>query len=297
MASVWKGSVSFGLVNIPVRLHPAVRVGKGDVHFRQLHREDLAPIKYERVCTADGESVPWSDIVNGYEYSKGKFVAVSDEDLKAAAAESSTAIEMIDFVKQDEIDPRFFDTPYFLVPEANGQRAYALFREALRSTETAGIGKFALRQKQHLVSIKAVGDALVLEIMRFADELRDPTEHSFPSAGAVRPEELAMAEQLIGSLTRPFEASKYTDESRESLMRIIRAKLKGKKITAPEPATADDTKVIDLVTRLQESLAQAKAESGEHRNGRGRQRQGTRSASRGTARTAAARASRARRTA
>ena len=161
MASVWKGSVSFGLVNIPVRLYPAVRQGKGksisDSCTARISRRSntsvSAPLMASR-CRGP-------DIVNGYEYSKGKLIALTDDDLKAAAAESSTEIEMIDFVKQGEIDPRFFWMLNFLVPEKNGQRAYALFREALRSTETAGIGKFALRQKLHLVGIKAVGDALL----------------------------------------------------------------------------------------------------------------------------------------
>jgi DNA end-binding protein Ku len=278
MAAIWKGALSFGLVNIPVRLHSAVRAGNGEIHFRQLHAKDLAPIKLERICTGDGEVVPWSEIVKGYEYTRGKYVALTDADMKAAALESSKAIEMIDFVREQEIDPRFFQTPYYLVPDKGGERAYALLREAVRSTGMVGIGKFTLRQKQQLASVKAIGDALVLEVMRFAGELVDPSEYTFPSADGVRPQELAMAEQLIGNLVQPFDASKYTDDYRESLMRTIRAKLKGKKIVADENGEPEHTKVIDLMTRLQESLAQAKGphESRPRTGSRGRTRGGTR---------------------
>jgi len=264
MASIWKGSLSFGLVNISVRLHPAVRSRGGEIHFRQLHRGDLAPIKYERVCSAEGKAVPWSDIVKGYEYSKGKFVEISDADLKAARLESSPVIEILEFVKEPEIDPRFFETPYYLVPEKGGEKAYALLREAMRSTEMVAIAKFTLRQKQHLVSVKSLGDALMLELMRFADELVDGSEFAFPTADRLRPQELAIAEQLIGNLAEPFDPSKYTDDYHENVMRIIRAKLEGEEITAEAQAAPPATKVTDLIARLQESLAQAKSEPRAH---------------------------------
>jgi DNA end-binding protein Ku len=259
MASVWKGSISFGLVNIPIRLYPAVRPGEGDLHFRQLHSRDLAPIRYERVCTADGEEVPWSEVVKGYEYAKGKYVALTDAEVKAAAMETSETIEMLDFVKEQEIDPRFFDTPYYVVPVKGGEKAYALFREAIHATGMVGIGKFTLRQKQQLASVKAVGDALVLEVMRFADHLVDPSEYSFPREANVRQQELAMAQQLVQNLSTPFDPSKYSDDYRDKLMRVIRAKLKGKKIEVPETRPAADTKVLDLMAKLRASLENGKA--------------------------------------
>jgi DNA end-binding protein Ku len=268
MASVWKGALSFGLVNIATRLYPAVRTTGGAIHFRQLHKADLAPIKYDRVCTADGKSVTWDDIVKGYEYRKGKFVVLSDEDLKAAALESSSVIEILDFVKEEEIDLRYFETPYYLVPQKGGEKAYALLREAMRTTSMVAIGKFTMRQKQHLASVKVVGDAMVLETMRFADELVDASQFTFPSADGVRPQEAKMAEQLIGNLARAFDASKYVDDYRDNLLRIINAKLKGEKIEFAEPE-ATGTPVTDLLTRLQESLAQGKvAEKGQTRTGR-----------------------------
>src|SRR5687768_12992430 len=171
MAAIWKGSLAFGLVNIPVELKTAVRADH--ISFRMLHEEDLSPIKYERVCQSDGEPVPWNEIVKGYEYEKGKFIVMTDEDFEAAAIESSRTIDILDFVKEDEIDPRFFETPYYLVPTKGGEKAYALLREAIRESGTIGIGKVVIRQSQHLAAIKVIGDALVLEIMRFAHELTD----------------------------------------------------------------------------------------------------------------------------
>jgi DNA end-binding protein Ku len=266
MTSVWKGSLSFGLVNIPVRLYPAIRSGEGQIHFRQLHAADLAPIRYERVCTADGETVDWADIVKGYEYAKGKYVALSSAELESAALESSKAIEMLDFVKEEEIDPRFFDTPYYLVPEKGAERAYAVLRQAIDVSGRVGIGKFTLRQKEQLASVKAMGGALVLEVMRFASQLVDPGEFSFPAALRIRPDEARMAEQLIDNLARPFDPDRYKDDYQANLMRVIRAKLKGKKIPASKPAAAGDGKVIDLVSRLRQSVDQTKRATGRRRH-------------------------------
>lgn len=254
MRPVWTGALTFGLVNIPVRLHSAVQ-SKERVSFRLLHKTDLSPIRYERVCQKEDKAVPWSNIVKGYEYTKGKFVVLDDEDFKAAAIASSKAIEIMDFVKSEEIDPRFFETPYYLVPVKGGEKPYALLREAIRRTETVGIGKITMRTNAtHLAGIKVVGDALVLEIMRFEDELVNVDSFDLPSDAGVRPQELQMAEQLVGNLTDSFDPSKYTDEYRANLLKIIRAKLKGKKIDVPEPEEPQSTQVVDLMARLQESL-------------------------------------------
>jgi DNA end-binding protein Ku len=257
MASIWKGSLSFGLVSIPVEVRTAVQ---GDhISFRMLREEDLSPIKYERVSAADGEAVPWNQIVKGFEYSKGKYVVLTDEDFKSAAMEASRTLEIVDFVQQDEIDPRYFETPYFLVPSKGGEKAYALLREAIRRTGSVGIGKIIMRQKQHLAGIKVVGDALVLEIMRFASELIDADTLHLPNSDLVRPQELQMAEQLVNSLAEKFDPSKYNDEYRANLMRVIKAKMRGKKATlTPEPEEPRGAEVIDLMTRLRESLDQGK---------------------------------------
>jgi DNA end-binding protein Ku len=262
MSAIWKGSLTFGLVNIPVELRAAVR--PDHISFRLLHEEDLSPVKYERVCQADGEPVPWSEIVKGYEYEKGKFVVLTQDDFESAALERSKTLDILDFVKEEEIDPRFFETSYYLVPAKGGEKAYALLREAIRKSGSVGIGKIIMRQTQHLAGIKVTGDALTLEIMRFANELVDTDEYRLPSADGIRPQELRMAEQLIENLAEPFDPEKYTDEYRTNLMRVVRAKMKGKKATLREPQEPEvDTKVIDLMSRLQQSL---EAGSGRRKN-------------------------------
>ena len=254
MAAIWKGAVTFGLVNIPVEVKTAVR--DDHISFRMLHAEDMSPIRYERVCQEEGEPVPWNEIVKGYEYEKGKFVVMTDDDFKAAAVESSRTIDILDFVKQEEIDPRFFETPYFLVPAKGGEKAYALLRAAMKNADAVGIGKIIMRTKQHLAGIKVVGDALVMEIMRFSNELVDPAEYTFPEADIVRPQELQMAEMLVANLTEEFSPDKYTDDYREKLMKVIKDKMKGKKIKYEEPAEEEGTGVLDLMSRLRESLEQ-----------------------------------------
>jgi DNA end-binding protein Ku len=261
MAAIWKGSLTFGLVNIPVELKTAVRADH--ISFRLLHEPDLSPVKYERICQAEGEPVPWTEIVKGYEYEKGKFVVITDEDFKSAALEQSKTIDILDFVKQDEIDPRFFETPYYLVPAKGGEKPYALLREAIRQTGSVGIGKIIIRQTQHLAGVKVIGEALVLEIMRFANELIDASEFNFPSREAVRPQELQMAEQLVANLAEPFDPTRYTDEYRANLMRVIKAKMKGKKPKLEEPeAETPDSGVLDLMSRLRASLEEGAGKKG-----------------------------------
>jgi DNA end-binding protein Ku len=261
MAAIWKGSLTFGLVNIPVELKTAVRADH--ISFRLLHEEDLSPVKYERVCQADGEPVPWNEIVKGYEYEKGKFVVLSDEDFKTAALESSKTIDILDFVKEDEIDPRYFETPYYLVPAKGGEKAYALLREAIRSSGSVGVGKIIIRQSQHLAGVKVVGDALVLEIMRFANELVDTSDFNFPARDMVRPQELQMAEQLVENLAESFDPTRYTDDYRANLMKVIRAKMKGKKVKLEEEEKeTPDSGVLDLMSRLRASLEEGSGKKG-----------------------------------
>jgi DNA end-binding protein Ku len=261
MAAIWKGSLTFGLVNIPVELKTAVRADH--ISFRLLHEQDLSPVKYERICQAEGEPVPWNEIVKGYEYEKGKFVVLTDEDFKTAALEQSKTIDILDFVKENEIDPRYFETPYYLVPAKGGDKPYALLREAIRQTGSVGIGKIIIRQTQHLAAVKVVGDALVLEIMRFANELVDTSELNFPSRESVRPQELQMAEQLVENLAEPFDPTRYTDDYRANLMRVIKAKMKGKKpkLEGPEEE-APDSGVLDLMSRLRASLEEGSGKKG-----------------------------------
>jgi DNA end-binding protein Ku len=251
-------------VNIPVQLHTAVR-SKEKIHFRLLRKDDNSPIRYERVAQKDEEPVAWKDIVKGYEYSKGKFVVLDDEDFEAAAIDSAKTIEILDFVDNEEIDPRYFETPYYVTPAKGGDKPYALLREAIKQTGKIGIGKITMRTNSlHLAGVKAVEDAIVLEIMRFGDELVDTSEFKFPSDAGVRPQELQMATQLIDNLSSEFDPSKYTDDYHDNLMKIIKAKMKGKKIEVPEAEAPESTQVVDLIARLQESLELGKrAASGE----------------------------------
>jgi DNA end-binding protein Ku len=262
MAAIWKGAISFGLVNIPIELRSAVKSDNDGISFRQLHEKDLSPIHMDRICNLEDKAVPYSEIVKGYEYTKGKFVVLTDEELKAAQPQSSKALEILDFVEESEIDPRFFDTPYFCVPQKGGERAYALLRETIRQTKMVGIGKFALRQRESLASIKVIGDALVLEVMRFGTELVNPSEFTFPSAKDVKPQELKMAEQLVQTFATKFDPSKYTDDYRAYIMRLIDDKLKGKEISTEEAAEPEGTPVLDLMARLRESLEQGRKRPG-----------------------------------
>ena len=256
--SIWKGAITFGLVNIPVEVHSAVS-SSDRISFRLLHKKDNSTIKYERVCAKEEKAVPWDEIVKGYEYSKGKYVILEEEDFRAAAIESTKTIDIQDFVKSDEIDPRYFESPYYLLPQKGGEKAYALLREAIRTTGMVGIGNVTMRSNSmHLVGIKVVEDALVMEIMRYADELVDTSSFTFPTAENVRPAELQMAEQLVNTLADAFAPEKYSDVYKNNLMAIINDKMKGKKITVEEPAEPEPTNVIDLMARLQESLAQGK---------------------------------------
>jgi DNA end-binding protein Ku len=261
--AIWKGAIAFGLVNIPVELYSAVSSSEGRVKFRQLHKKDNAPIKYDRVCTKEEKTVPYEEIVKGYEYSKGKYVIMDEEDFRAAAVESSKAIDIQEFVKEDEIDPRYFESPYYLLPQKGGEKAYALLREAIKKTGRVAIGNVTMRSNSmHFVAIKVVENALVLEIMRYADELVDTSSFDFPGSEQVRPAELQMAEQLVSTMADEFQPEKYSDKYKDNLMAIINAKLQGEKIEVEEPEEPEATNVVDLMARLQESLTQGKKKKG-----------------------------------
>jgi DNA end-binding protein Ku len=250
--ALWKGSIAFGLVNIPVELHTAVRDTRP--RFRMLHAEDKSPVRFERVCQREGKPVAWQELVKGYEYERGRFVVLTREDFQTAALEKSRSVDIRSFVKPDEIDDRFFESAYFLTPVKGGERAYALLREAIRETGLVGIATIILREKQHLAALEVVGQAMVLTMMRYADELVDTAEFQFPTADGVRKPELQMARTLVEQLADSWDPSKYTDEYRENLMKVIKAKLKGRKPdlkAEPEPQQAE---VIDLMERLRQSL-------------------------------------------
>ena len=250
--SMWKGSLAFGLVNIPIELYSATRDHRPK--FRLLHAKDEAPIRYERVCQTEGKPVGWEDLVKGYEYEKGQFVVLTKDDFKTAAVEKTKTIDIIDFVDPEQIDERFFETPYYLQPAKGAERSYALLREAIRESGKLGVAKIILRDAQHLAAVEAIGDALVLTMMRFADELADLGDFKFPKAENIRPAELKMAMQLIDSLSADWKPEKYTDEYRDNLLKVIQAKLKGKRPRLQERETAQSAEVVDLMARLRASL-------------------------------------------
>jgi DNA end-binding protein Ku len=257
--ALWKGSISFGLVNIPIELHTAVRNHRPK--FRMLHAKDKSPVKFERVCIKDGHPVAWEDLVKGYEYQKGRFIVLTKDDFQAAALEKTRTIDIVDFVEAEEIDDRYFETPYYLVPTKGGERAYALLREAIRESGRIGVAKFILRDAQHLAALEVIENALVLSVMRFADELIDEKQFEFPSGEGVRKQELDMAKALVNSLAAGWDPAKYTDQYRENLLRIIQGKAKGEEVELEPTAEPRQAEVVDLMERLRRSLAQSGAKS------------------------------------
>jgi DNA end-binding protein Ku len=255
---MWKGSIAFGLVNIPIELYSATRDHRPK--FRLLHAKDEEPVRYERVCQKEGKPVAWEDLVKGYEYAKNQFVVLTKDDFKTAALEKTKTIDILDFVDPGEIDERYFETPYYLTPGKGADRAYALLREAIRDSGRIGVAKVILRDAQHLAAVEAIGDALVLTMMRFADELADLGDFRFPRKGDIRPAELNMARQLIASLESKWDPEKYTDEYKENLMRIINARVKGRKPKlVAEDRGPKQAEVVDLMARLRASLEGKKA--------------------------------------
>jgi DNA end-binding protein Ku len=251
--ALWKGSIAFGLVNIPVELFGAVKDHRP--RFRMLHAKDESPVRYERVCQTEGKPVAWEDLVKGYEYEKGHFVVLTKDDFKTAALEKTKTIDILDFVDPAAVDDRYYETPYYVLPGKGAERAYALLREAIRESGRMGVGKIILRETQHLAALEVIEDAIVLTMMRFADELADLSAFSLPSSTGLRKPELAMARQLIDHLSAEWDPAKYTDEYLENLMRVIRAKLKGKKPKLQAHEDERQANVVDLMERLRASLA------------------------------------------
>src|SRR5262245_29494987 len=275
--ALWKGSIAFGLVSIPVELHTAVHDSRP--RFRMLHAEDKSPVKFERVCLRDGKPVAWEELVKGFEYEKGRFVVITKEDLKTAALEKTRTVDIRSFVKPAEIDDRFFETAYYLTPGKGGDHAYALLREALRETGLVGIATIVLRDAQHLAALEVIGDAMVLTLMRYAEELVDVGEYHFPTAKDIRKPELQMARTLVENLADTWDPSQYTDVYRENLMKIIKAKMKGKEAHLVEHEEPQSAEVVDLMERLRQSL------QGAGTGGTGRRKRKTAAARQTTAKT------------
>jgi len=252
--AIWKGSISFGLVNIPIALYPATR--REEFKFRLLRKTDLSPVNYKRVAEKDGKEVPWDQIVKGYEYEKGKYVVLKDEDFQRVDVEATQTVDIQDFVELDEIDPIFFYKPYYLEPQKGGDKAYALLRDALKDSKKVGVAKVVIKTREYLAGVKPEDGALVLELMHFADELADTTKLHIPKKVEIGEREITMAKSLIDSMSSKWNPEKYKDDYREALMEVIEEKVEsgGKEIEEKPKKAPKPTKVIDLVSVLQKSL-------------------------------------------
>ena len=255
--ALWTGSLSFGLVNIPIQIHTAVK--DTGPHFRMLRKKDKARIQFQRVAETDGEVVAWEDIVKGYEYAKGQYVVLTPQDFEKAALKKDRVIDIQDFVKGDDVDDRYFDKPYYLMPGKGGDQAYALLREAIKESGRIGVAKFVLRAKQRLAAIEAIGDALVLSTMRFREELSRLEEYDFPEAKGVNKKQLQLAQRLIEEFAADWDPDKYTDDYRENLMKVIEAKRARTKPELVPEAEPQSAQVIDLMERLRKSLGTKRA--------------------------------------
>ncbi len=264
MRAIWKGTVSFGLITIPISLYPATR--KEDLKFRMLRRSDLSPINFKRVAEADGEEVPWDEIVKGYEYEKGKFVIIKDEDFRRVDVEATETIDIMDFVKLAEINPIYFDKPYYLEPKKGSEKAYSLLLEILRETALAGVSKVVIKTRQYLSAVRPYENVLILELMHFSNELVDPNDLHIPKRD-ISKKELEVGEMLVTNMTEEWIPEKYTDEYRSRLMKLIDEKVQQeetgvvlKKGGERHVARKKATDITDLVSALQESLKVEKRE-------------------------------------
>jgi DNA end-binding protein Ku len=264
---LWKGSISFGLVNIPVELIVGAR--DHTPRFRLLHRTDMSPISMERVCQTDGKPVAWDDLVKGYEVEKGRFIALTEDDFKTAAVERSRSIDIQAFVPLSEVDVRYWDTPYYALPGKGAEHAYSLFAQALEKSGRAGIAKYVMRQREHLAALLPVRGCLVVSTMRFEEDL---AELPRTARAKVSAQELKLADQLIASLAGDWNPGAFHDDYVPALMKVIKAKAAGKKLPAVSEKPTPPTKVVDLVERLRESLAAAQRESKGGRSARASKR-------------------------
>ncbi|MFA7253232.1 MAG: Ku protein [Patescibacteria group bacterium] len=258
MRAIWSGSISFGLVNIPVKLYSAV--GDERLDFDMLHRDDLSPIRFARFCRVEEKEVPYEEIVKGFEYEKGRYVVITDEDFERANVRVTHAIVILDFVDQNEIEHKYFEKPYYLEPDKGADRSYALMREALNRSGKIGIGKFVLRNREHLIGLRSEKGILVLEQLRFASQIRKTAGLNKADNIELDEREVEMALDLINRLSRPFKIEEYKDTYTNELKKVIAERISGKTPSAvgtpPLP-----TPVPDLMEMLRKSLEEQKGKS------------------------------------
>jgi DNA end-binding protein Ku len=288
--AIWSGSISFGLLNVPIKLYSAV--SRKNVSFRELRESDGSRIRHKRVAEADGEEVPYEDIVKGYEVSPDQYVVVTRDELEEIDPKRTRAIEIQDFVDLDDIDPIYFDHPYYLGPDKGAEKAYALLVKAMSDARKVAIARFVLRNREHLAAIRPATSVLTMATMRFADEVVAPDElgeEVVPQDGRkLEKREVDMAKQLIDSLTSDFDPGKYRDEYREELLSLIDRKAQGESIVEPVSEEPKPTKTPDLMAALEESLAAVRGEplaSGGDGSGKRRSKPSTASKSRSRSKT------------
>ena len=254
--ALWTGAINFGLVTIPVKLQTAIRTN--DLRFNFLHKTDEGRINNVRRCSIDGEEVSYNDLVRGYEYEKGRYVILSDEDFDSVNPEATQSVDIVQFVDLAEINPMFFDKPYYLEPEKRGRHAYALLREALTESGKVGIAKVVIRSREHLAALKPNGDALILELMHFEDEIVEQSTLELPSIEKPAANEMKVAKMLIDTMTEAFDASKFKDTYKEQILAMIDARAAGKETPKAETAAPKASNVVNLMDMLQRSLEQSK---------------------------------------
>jgi DNA end-binding protein Ku len=254
--AIWSGAINFGLVTIPVKLHTAVR--SDELSFNMLHAKDEGRIKYERICSVDGKPVPWDEIVKGYEYEKSQYVILTDEDFKKVNPEATQSVDILEFVELSEINPMFFDKPYYLEPTKQGRHAYALLRTALAESNKVAIARVVIRTKEYIAAVKPNGDALVLELMHWADEIVEQSSLDLPANEKMPEAEMSMAKMLIDTMTvDKFEADKFTNRYHDELLAMIDARAQGKELPKAKKAPAR-AKVVNLMDVLAQSLEESK---------------------------------------
>ncbi|HEU5298461.1 MAG TPA: Ku protein [bacterium] len=268
MRPIWKGHLTFGLVTIPVKLYTATE--SKDIRFRLLHKEDMTPIQNKRYCPAHESIVEWNDVVRAFEYAKGKYVPVTDEELDNVPLETAGTVSVSAFVELSEIDPIHYDRSYYLAPDEGGQKAFRLLHDTMDESRKIAIGKVVIREKEHLVAVRPYDGALVMSTLYYADEVRDIEDiPEFPVQAKVHPNEKKMALQLVEGLAAEFKPDEYKDEYRDALMKVITAKVDGAPI---EVSARKEEKVVDLMEALRRSLAATKQEQPARRTRRARPR-------------------------
>ena len=256
MRAIWSGSISFGLINIPVKLHSAVQTESLDLDM--LNKEDLAPIRFARIDSQTGEEVDFKNIVKGYQYAKGKYVVLTDEDFEAAAPEKSKNIDIIQFVKSEAIDPVYFEKPYYVVPAKGAEKSYHLLLQALEKANAAGLAEFMLRNREHVCAIRAYNGMLILNQMRYQDELKAAPEVALPKKEKISVKELELAVKLVEQLSDEFDPAAFKDDYMAAIKKVIKAKAAGKNIRIAEPKEEKTATVKDLMQMLKKSLDKSK---------------------------------------